>query len=106
MANKSTRSFNESQLNLIDKKSNNFSGVYSHSRNPSGLSNFNQSESEKPASKMSKQGKKIQFSYKQGRSEAENSINNYHTTNYIVDKYIVQPQEMNIIVSNRHLQEN
>jgi hypothetical protein len=46
--------------------------------------------------------KKIKFSYRQGREERPSSVQNYNTTNYIVDKYIVQPQEMNIIVAGRH----
>ena len=39
---------------------------------------------------------RISFNYNKGRVEPSNLINNYNTTNYIVEKYIVQPQEMNI----------
>ena len=28
------------------------------------------------------------------------AINNYQPTNFIVDKYIVQPQEINLIIKN------
>lgn len=39
---------------------------------------------------------KIKFVYK--KEENDNSIHNYHTTNVIVEKYIVKPQEMNIFI--------
>ena len=42
--------------------------------------------------------RKISFHYLKNKSEATGPINNYHTTNYIVEKYIVQPQNMNIIL--------
>ena len=44
---------------------------------------------------------RISFNYNKGRVEPSNLINNYNTTNYIVEKYIVQPQEMNIIMKDK-----
>lgn len=44
---------------------------------------------------------RISFNYNKGRVEPPNLINNYNTTNYIVEKYIVQPQEMNIIMKDK-----
>lgn len=38
---------------------------------------------------------KINFVY---NKEDDNSVHNYHTTNYIVEKLIVKPQEMNIFI--------
>lgn len=32
------------------------------------------------------------------KEESDKSVHNYHTTNYIVEKYIVNPQEMNIFL--------
>ena len=43
---------------------------------------------------------KINFSYKKRETDQNNYVNSYNPTNYIVDKYIVQPQEMNIIFTN------
>lgn len=46
----------------------------------------------KEAKIESKTGNKISFNYKKYRGEPPAFINNYHTKNYIVEKYIVQPQ--------------
>jgi len=44
---------------------------------------------------------RISFNYKKERVEPPSLINNYNTTNYIVEKYIVQPQEMKIIMKDK-----
>lgn len=64
--------------------------------NGSSLSELNKSEhSERP---FTKNANKINFVYNTESGDADNSVHNYHTTNYIVERYIVQPQEMNIYV--------
>lgn len=44
---------------------------------------------------------RVSFNYKKERVETPSLINNYNTTNYIVEKYIVQPQGMNIIMKDK-----
>jgi hypothetical protein len=45
---------------------------------------------------------KVNFSYKMRETGQGTCFNSYNPTNYIVDKYIVQPQEMNIIFTNNN----
>ena len=49
-----------------------------------------------------KSGRKINFSYKGEKNNVTLKVQNYQPTNLIIDKYIVQPQEMNIIINNSH----
>lgn len=50
---------------------------------------------------------KINFSYNSEEEQIPpNAINNYHTTNYIVERYIVQPRQMKIFVNQQNLQAN
>lgn len=49
-----------------------------------------------------KSGRKINFSYQGEKNNVTLKVQNYQPTNFVIDKYIVQPQEMNIIINNSH----
>jgi hypothetical protein len=75
---------------------------HNHGRHPSmnysDLSSIEKSErGDRSLHEKPKSEHKVKFVHN-NEGNLDNSVHNYHTTNLIVEKYIVQPQEVNIFV--------